>query len=312
MPKAIAKINALVVGDVMLDEYWFGAVTRISPEAPVPIVHVQHSDMRPGAAANVARNIVSLGAQSTLLAVVGQDETAERLRSALDEAQVRHCLHVDEKNRTTLKLRIVGQHQQMLRIDFEQPPSTEALLAKRADFERLFKVADIIVFSDYGKGALNNVTELISMAKAFGKPMLVDPKGRDFDRYRGVSVIKPNKTELADAVGQWSSEEEMDRKAEALRAALDLDALVVTMSEEGMKAFLPGRIIREQAHALEVFDVSGAGDTVIAALAVMLGSGQSWDNTIAFANAAGGVAVGKLGTSIVLMDEVQQFLRGSA
>jgi rfaE bifunctional protein kinase chain/domain len=142
--------------------------------------------------------------------------------------------------------------------------------------------------------------------------MLVDPKGRDFDRYRGVSVIKPNKTELADAVGQWSSEEEMDRKAEALRAALDLDALVVTMSEEGMKAFLPGRIIREQAHALEVFDVSGAGDTVIAALAVMLGSGQSWDNTIAFANAAGGVAVGKLGTSIVLMDEVQQFLRGSA
>lgn len=312
MREEIAKIKALVVGDVMLDEYWFGDVRRISPEAPVPIVHIQSSDVRPGGAANVARNIVSLGARSTLLSVVGNDATADRLRASLDEADVQHCLQTDPKIRTTLKLRIIGQNQQMLRVDFEEPPSTEALLAKRAEFEKLVKAADIIIFSDYRKGALNNVDDLIAMAKAFGKPMLVDPKGRDFGRYRGVNVITPNRGELAEAVGAWSSMEEMDRKAEALRAELGLDALVVTMSEQGIKAFLPDRIVHQKAHALEVFDVSGAGDTVIAALAIMLGSGQSWEDAIAFANAAGGVAVGKLGTSVVLLDEVQEFLRDSA
>ena len=312
MRDAIAKINALVVGDVMLDEYWFGDVRRISPEAPVPIVHIQRSDVRPGGAANVARNIVSLGARSTLLAVVGEDTTADRLRGSLDEAGVQHCLQADPKIRTTLKLRIIGQNQQMLRVDFEEPPSTEALLAKRAEFEKLVKAADIIIFSDYLKGALNNVVDLIAMAKAFGKPMLVDPKGRDFGRYRGVNVITPNRGELAEAVGSWHSAEEMDRKAEALRAELGLDALVVTMSEQGIKAFLPDRIVHQQAHALEVFDVSGAGDTVIAALAIMLGAGQSWEDSIAFANAAGGVAVGKLGTSVVMFEEVQGFLHDSA
>ncbi len=308
MREAIAKINALVVGDVMLDEYWFGDVRRISPEAPVPIVHIQSSDVRPGGAANVARNIVSLGARSTLLAVVGQDATADRLRTSLDEAGVQHCLQTDPEIRTTLKLRIIGQNQQMLRVDFEELPSTEALLAKRAEFEKLVKAADIIIFSDYLKGALNNVVDLIAMAKAFGKPMLVDPKGRDFGRYRGVNVITPNRGELAEAVGPWSSMEEMDRKAEALRAELGLDALVVTMSEQGIKAFLPDRVVHQRAHALEVFDVSGAGDTVIAALAIMLASGKSWEESIAFANAAGGVAVGKLGTSVVLLEEVQSFL----
>ncbi len=308
MRDTIARINALVVGDVMLDEYWFGDVNRISPEAPVPIVHIRQSDIRPGGAANVARNIVSLGAKSMLLSVVGQDATADRLRVALDEAHVQHHLQVDKEIRTTLKLRIIGQNQQMLRVDFEETPSTEALSAKRAEFERLVKAADIIIFSDYLKGALSDIVGLIAMAKAFRKPMLVDPKGRDFNRYKGVTVITPNRGELAEAVGAWSSLDEMDRKAEALRAELGLEALVVTMSEQGMRAFLPGRIIHQKAQALEVFDVSGAGDTVIAALAIMLGSGQSWEHSIAFANAAGGVAVGKLGTSVVLFDEVKQFL----
>ncbi|PZO89599.1 MAG: D-glycero-beta-D-manno-heptose-7-phosphate kinase [Sphingomonas sanxanigenens] len=291
----------------MLDEYWFGDVRRISPEAPVPIVHVSHSDERPGGAANVARNIVSLGARATLLAVVGADATADRLRRALDEAGVSHALSVDPAIRTTLKLRVVGQHQQMLRVDFEEPPSRETLEAKQAEYERLLADADVVVLSDYGKGALARVTELIAIARRLGKPVMIDPKGRDYSRYAGATMITPNRAEMADAVGSWSTPEELDLKAERLREQLGLEVLVVTMSEQGMKLYSQNGVFHQHAKAQEVFDVSGAGDTVIAALAIMHGCGVDWESAVAFANAAGGVAVGKLGTSVVDFDEVDQF-----
>jgi len=306
---AVARLRILVVGDVMLDEYWFGDVKRISPEAPVPIVHVTRSDERPGGAANVARNIVSLGAQGMLLAVVGHDSTADRLRTALDVAGVQHWLNVDPNIRTTLKLRVIGQHQQMLRVDFEELPSHETLRAKRTEFEKLVDAADIVVFSDYRKGALSEIAELIAIAKQRNKPILVDPKGRDYQRYAGATAVTPNRAELADAVGSWTSADEMDRKAEALRVELGLDALVLTMSEQGIKLYLPGRIVHEPAQAREVFDVSGAGDTVIAALAIMYASARDWTQAIQFANAAGGVAVGKLGTSVVDLGEVMLAMR---
>lgn len=308
MPDPAAGVRVLVIGDVMLDEYWFGDVRRISPEAPVPIVHVSRSEERPGGAANVARNIVSLGAYAQLLAVVGADTAAERLRTALDKAGVQHSLSVDTGIRTTLKLRVIGQHQQMLRVDFEEPPSTESLSAKQAEFERLIDSADIVVLSDYGKGALSRVVDLISIARQRGKPVLVDPKGRDYDRYAGATIVTPNRSELLDAVGGWSDDEDMDRKAEQLRARLGLDALLLTLSERGIKLYLPGKVIYQPARAQEVFDVSGAGDTVIAAMAVMYASGIEWEQAVAFANAAGGVAVGKLGTSTVDFAEVAELL----
>ena len=308
----IAGLQIFVVGDVMLDEYWFGDVRRISPEAPVPIVRVSSADERPGGAANVARNIVTLGARATLLSVVGADATADRLRDALDLAGVQHRLTIDPGLRTTLKLRVVGQNQQMLRIDFEEVPSPAALQAKQARYEQLLAQADVVVLSDYGKGALARVAELIAIARRLGKPVLVDPKGRDYARYAGATMITPNRAEMADAVGSWADMDELDHKAGRLRAELGLEALVVTMSKQGMRLYSQAGAFHQQARAQEVFDVSGAGDTVIAALAIMHGCGVGWQEAVAFANAAGGVAVGKLGTSTVQFDEVQSFLHRTA
>jgi len=305
----IAGLNVFVVGDVMLDEYWFGDVRRISPEAPVPVVHVSRSDERPGGAANVARNIVSLGAHATLLAVVGPDATADRLRRALDEAGVRHCLTTDPAMRTTLKLRVVGQHQQMLRVDFEDAPSPDALQAEQAEYLRLLSQADVVVLSDYDKGALARVAELIAIARRLGKPVLVDPKGRDYSRYAGATMITPNRAEMIEAAGPCATPGELDEQAERMRTRLGLEALVVTLSEQGMKLYSQDGMFHQQARAQEVFDVSGAGDTVIAALAIMHGCGIDWPGAVAFANAAGGVAVGKLGTSVVHYAEVDAFLK---
>jgi rfaE bifunctional protein kinase chain/domain len=308
----IARLSVLVVGDVMLDEYWFGDVRRISPEAPVPIVHVSRCEERPGGAANVARNIVSLGAQATLLSIVGKDATADRLRVTLDEAGVRHHLSIDPAMRTTLKLRVIGQHQQMLRVDFEEAPSSEVLQTKQAEYECLLAESDVVVLSDYGKGALTHVADLIAAARRLDKPVMIDPKGRDYARYAGATMVSPNRAELADVVGPWATPDELDRKAEGLRAALGLEVLVLTMSEQGMKLYAPEGVFHQHSQAQEVFDVSGAGDTVIAALAVMRGCGMDWRDAVTFANAAGGVAVGKLGTSTVHFGEVDQFLQQTA
>jgi rfaE bifunctional protein kinase chain/domain len=304
MRDAISRLRVLIVGDVMLDEYWFGDVHRISPEAPVPIVRVQRSDERPGGAANVARNVVALGAQATLLSVVGADTTAERLRRVLRDEGVNHALQVDESVKTTLKLRIIGHQQQMLRIDFEGAPSDGSLDAKQAEFAQLLPEADVVLFSDYGKGTLGRVSSMIAAAKEAGRLTIIDPKGRDYDRYTGADVITPNRGELADAMGPWTSESEMNQKAEALRERLGLQGLLLTMSEQGMRLFCSGSTLTRAASAKEVFDVSGAGDTVVAAVAVMRGIGASWEDTVNFANAAAGVVVSRLGASAATLDEV--------
>lgn len=301
---SIARLRIIVVGDVMLDEYWFGDVKRISPEAPVPVVRVNRCEERPGGAANVARNIVSLGASATLLSVVGADNAAVRLRAVLDEAGIDHKLQTDPLIRTTVKLRVIGQQQQMLRVDFEDAPSREVLDQKKSEFERVLDEADLVVFSDYRKGALDHVDDLIAQVRARGKPILVDPKGEDFDRYAGATAITPNRSEFTAVAGGWESPAEFEHKAQRLREQLGLEALLVTMSEQGMMLFREGAVLHKPAQAREVFDVSGAGDTVIAALAVMMAAGATWDHAVEFANAAAGLVVSKLGTSVVSFEEV--------
>ena len=305
-PSAVQRARVLVVGDVMLDRYWFGEVSRISPEAPVPVVHVQRSEERPGGAANVARNITSLGAHASLLSVVGADEAAKSLAKLLWDDGVDAHLHEDAEVPTTVKLRVIGRQQQLLRIDFETPPSGEVLLSKLRDFDNMLSTADVIVLSDYGKGGLAHIETMIASCKAAGKPVLVDPKGDDYARYRGATLLTPNRAEFRDVAGRWKSEGEFAEKAEKMRGELDLEALLVTRSEEGMTLFRAGEIVHEPTRAQEVYDVSGAGDTVIATLSVMLAAGMGLPEAVHMANRAAGMVVGKLGTATVTLGELQQ------
>ena len=295
--------SLLVVGDVMLDRYWFGEVSRISPEAPVPVVKVQRMEERLGGAANVARNAASLGAVSALLSVVGDDEAGRTLGRLLEEGQIDANLHVDREIDTTVKLRVIGRQQQLLRIDFETTPSHEILQAKLADFETRVVQSDVVVLSDYGKGGLTHIAEMIRIARAHDKPVLVDPKGDEWGKYAGATVITPNRSELKEVVGRWSSDEELAAKARKLRGDLGLEALLVTRSEEGMTLFAD-EAHHQPAVAREVFDVSGAGDTVIATLAVMIAAGADWAEAIRVANIAAGIVVGKLGTAVVSREEL--------
>jgi len=294
----------LVVGDVMLDRYWFGEVSRISPEAPVPVVRVERTEERPGGAANVARNCVSLGAQARLLSVVGEDEAGVRLTELVEGAGVRASLHRDPSIPTTVKLRVIGRQQQLLRIDFETAPSSEVLASKLADFEAALPDCDVVVLSDYGKGGLAHIATMIQLARAAGKRVLVDPKGDDYSRYRGAHLVTPNRAELREVVGAWKDEIDLAVRAQALRAELELGALLVTRSEQGMTLFESGGIMHVPAQAREVYDVSGAGDTVIAAIAVMLAAGESLPESVRIANRAAGVVVGKLGTAVATREEV--------
>ena len=304
----LSAVRLLIVGDVMLDRYWFGDVSRISPEAPVPVVKVERSEERPGGAANVARNAAALGAKVSLLALVGNDEPGVSLKRLMQEGGIDASLHVDEAVTTTVKLRVIGRQQQLLRIDFETTPSHEALRAKLSDFELRLHECDAIVFSDYGKGGLTHISEMIRLARAAGKIVLVDPKGDDYACYAGATIITPNRSEMREVVGRWKDDGELERKASALRSELALDALLVTRSEEGMTLFHAAGSIHEKAVAREVFDVSGAGDTVIATLAVMLAHGAEWARAIHVANVAAGVVVGKLGTAVVTRDELDAAL----
>ena len=303
-----SKTRLLVVGDVMLDRYWFGEVSRISPEAPVPVVHVSKEEVRPGGAANVARNIVALGGQVSLLSVVGTDEAGQTLRKLLEEAGVATGLHDDANIHTTVKLRVLGRQQQLLRIDFETAPSHEVLQAKLDDFERQLPEHDLVILSDYGKGGLTHITQMIELAKKAGKRVLVDPKGDDYARYAGASLLTPNRSELREVVGKWTNEADLKAKADALREQLNLEALLLTRSEEGMTLFRPEGAFNQAAKAREVFDVSGAGDTVIATLALMLASGADYPEAVRVANLAASIVVGKLGTAVVTHDELQQAL----
>jgi D-glycero-beta-D-manno-heptose-7-phosphate kinase len=305
---SLASARVLVVGDVMLDRYWFGDVSRISPEAPVPVVHVQRCEERPGGAANVARNIAALGGQANLLSVVGKDEAGRTLASLLQREGVVFKLHEDADIATTVKLRVIGRQQQLLRIDFEDPPSKEVLRTKLKDFQEMLAAADVVVLSDYGKGGLTHIAEMIAACRQAGKPVLADPKGEDYERYRGVTLLTPNRAEFREVAGRWRSEDELRSKAEKLRQDLQLDGLLVTRSEEGMTLFREGKVLHEPTQAREVYDVSGAGDTVIGTLALMLAAGFTLEDAVHIANRAAGIVVGKLGTAVVTREELAQNL----
>lgn len=300
----LAAARVLVVGDAMLDRYWFGAVERISPEAPVPVVRVNREEERLGGAANVALNVKSLGAQATLLTVVGDDEPATRLTALLQREGVATLLGRDPQLYTIVKLRVIGRSQQLIRVDFENQPDHEVLAQMLADYERALPQFDAVLFSDYGKGGLTHIPRMIELARMAGKPVLIDPKGDDYSRYAGATVITPNRAELAEVVGRWRDEPELQRRAAALRHELRLDGLLVTRSEEGMSLFDTAGHFHVPAQAREVFDVTGAGDTVIATLAAMLACGLTLREAVPVANRAGGIVVGKFGTASVSYDEL--------
>ena len=303
-PAELARHRVLVVGDAMLDRYWFGAVDRISPEAPVPVVRVTREEERLGGAANVALNVKVLGMPCTLLTVVGEDAAGRRLRELLAQQGVAAVLGADPQLRTVVKLRVIGRSQQLLRIDFENAPDHEVLDQLLADYARVLPEHDLVLLSDYGKGGLTHVGRMIELARAAGKPVLVDPKGSDFSRYAGATAITPNRAELSQVVGAWSSEAALQARANALRARLDLQGLLLTRSEEGISLFDETGHLRLPTEAREVFDVTGAGDTVIATLAVLLACGLPLREAAGWANRAAGVVVSRFGTAAVTHAEL--------
>lgn len=300
----MATAHVLVVGDVMLDRYWYGAVDRISPEAPVPVVRITREEERNGGAANVAYNVVTLGAQASLLTVVGDDEASHKLEALVAKTGIQPHFGRDADLTTTVKLRVIGRQQQLLRLDFENTPKNELLASQTAAFENLLPVHGAVLFSDYGKGGLGHITDMIARARAAGKPILVDPKGSDFARYTGATVITPNRAELQQVIGAWQDEDTLRTKVHALRTEFNLDAILLTRSEEGMTLFDAEGELHVSAVAREVFDVTGAGDTVIATMAALVAAGVSLRDAVPIANRAGGVVVGKFGTATVSYDEL--------
>ncbi|MDO4938149.1 MAG: D-glycero-beta-D-manno-heptose-7-phosphate kinase [Sutterellaceae bacterium] len=296
--------RVLVVGDTMLDRYWFGDAQRISPEAPVPVVRVVRTDERLGGAANVALNIRSLGVNASLMSVIGDDEAGHIISNLLDKARITPLMHIDPELETTVKLRIVARQQQMLRADFENHPNNEVLAALLDNYESAIEHTDAIVLSDYGKGGLDHIVQMIACAKKRNIPVLIDPKGSDYERYRGATVITPNRAELAMVVGNWNSEDQLREKAQNLRTHLNLESLLLTRSEEGMTLYTADGDFTIPAQAREVYDVSGAGDTVIAVMACMLATGYDKREAVSIANRAGGIVVGKLGTATVTYNEL--------
>jgi rfaE bifunctional protein kinase chain/domain len=300
----LSKARVLVVGDVMLDRYWYGDATRISPEAPVPVLLWQREEERPGGAANVARNCAALGARTQLLSVVGRDEAGDRLVKLMKHEGVVVSLHRDSSIRTTQKLRVVHRKHQLLRIDMETPPSKEVLATKLADFRKALPACDAVLLSDYGKGGLAHIATMIREGRRAGKHVLVDPKGDDYSRYKGATLLTPNLAELREVVGSWANEKDLAQRAQRLRESLKLDALLLTRGEHGMTLYRRGRALHVKAQAREVSDVTGAGDTVIATLAVMLAAGEGVESAVRIANRAGGIKVGKFGTAVVTPAEL--------
>lgn len=303
-PNRVAQCRVLVVGDVMLDRYWHGEVARISPEAPVPVVHIQREENRLGGAANVALSIKTLGARVTLLSMVGQDNAARSLRQLLFTQGIDSELGEDPGMETIVKLRVIGRGQQMLRIDFEKEPDHEILSSMLECFGELLAEHDVVLFSDYGKGGLAHISKMIRLAQTAGKPVLIDPKGNDWSRYSGATLITPNRAELAQVLGSWQDEASLCNKVEALLAQLQLKALLLTRSEDGMSLFEAGRVSSVPAQAREVADVTGAGDTVIATMALMVACGLDLQQAMAWANKAGGLVVAKFGTASLTYNEL--------
>jgi len=305
-----SQARVLVVGDLMLDRYWYGNTSRISPEAPVPVVHVGNNEERVGGAGNVALNIAKLGAQATVLGLTGDDEQANILNDLLESAGVQCQFEKLQGYSTVTKLRVLSRHQQLLRMDFEDgfcgyDPS--GLLQR---YQSQLDDCDVVVFSDYGKGSLTSVEKMIQLARAKNKAVIVDPKGSDFSKYQSANLITPNIHEFEAVVGLCANDDEIQKRGEELRSRLGLESLLITRSEKGMTLISA----QQQAYTIptrakEVFDVTGAGDTVVAVLAAAYASGgHSWREAMAIANLAAGIVVGKLGTATVSVQELQQAL----
>lgn len=305
------RARVLVVGDVMLDRYWHGNTSRISPEAPVPVIKVSQSEERPGGAANVALNIAALGASASLIGTIGDDDAGIVLQHRLKAASIHTDFQISRNKPTVTKLRVISRHQQILRMDFEESfderDSNE--FARKAS--AIMPQIDALVLSDYAKGSLQDCQALIAMARMRRIPVLVDPKGKDYSRYRGATLLTPNMLEFEQIVGGCDSEQQMVAKGGELMRQLDLQALLVTRGEQGLTLLRPNQPeLHLPARAREVFDVTGAGDTVIAVVAAVLASGQSLTEAVALANLAAGIAVAKLGTASVSAPELRFALQG--
>lgn len=309
---AFETARVLVVGDVMLDRYWYGDTGRISPEAPVPVVRIGNEEQRLGGAGNVALNLARVGVQTTLLGVVGDDDAATTMRCLLDDAGVASHFLTSPTHPTIDKLRVLSRNQQLIRLDSEQSFADENAFdaaALLSEFDALLEEADAVICSDYGKGTLRDVPALIRRANAASVPVLVDPKGGDWQRYTGATLITPNRSEFEMVAGRASDEESLEAAANNLRDELMLGALLVTRSEEGMSLFSEAGHLHLPTHAQEVFDVTGAGDTVIALLAGGLAAGQTLAGAAALANLAAGIVVAKLGTATVTLAELHRAAR---
>lgn len=305
------RARVLVVGDVMLDRYWHGGTSRISPEAPVPVVHVNHEEDRPGGAGNVALNIVALGAQSVLLGATGDDAAADTLQAQLTASGVDCRFQRVAGVPTITKLRVLSRHQQLIRLDFEAGFPGFDHDGLKAGVAAKLPTVEALILSDYGKGALAASVDLIALARAAGVPVIVDPKGRDFARYRGATLITPNLAEFEAVVGPCPDESTLIERALCLIAQHDLVALLITRGEQGMTLVRPGEPeLHLPAQAREVFDVTGAGDTVVSTLAVALAAGEPLPSAVALANLAAGIVVGKLGTATVGATELLQATQG--
>ena len=303
------QLKVLVAGDVMLDRYWYGQTGRISPEAPVPIVGVARTEDRPGGAANVALALATLGVQTVLVAPVARDEAGDALRALLAEAGIRTHWLEQPDGITTTKLRVISQHQQMLRADFEGAPTSVSSVSAEALKPNLPHV-DAVILSDYAKGALTRVEPLIDVCRAANRPVLIDPKRADFTAYAGASVLTPNRAELERMVGACDTDSELIERARELLFRLDVAAMVVTRGEEGMTVIeRDGESVQIGARAQEVFDVTGAGDTAVAVLGAALAAGEELAQAAALANLAAGVVVGKLGTAAVSLPELRAAAR---
>ena len=302
--KHLSEHSILVVGDVMLDRYWQGDSHRISPEAPVPVVKIEDLDDKIGGAANVARNIAHLDGQVTLLGIVGDDANADLIEAILEQEKITSALIRQQDQPTITKLRVISRHQQVVRLDFEEAFADQHAQAVKAEFEKLVEAHDLVVFSDYNKGSLAAVTEMIAIARAKGKAVLVDPKSKDLSRYRGASVITPNKKEFIEAGGLVADELQIQQSARDILNSAGIDAMLLTRSEQGMSVITPDQKVDMPAQVLEVADVTGAGDTVIATLSVMLAAGLPLPEAAKVANIAAGIVVAKLGAATVSPEEL--------
>ena len=301
------QAQLMVVGDVMLDRYWHGSTSRISPEAPVPVVKVEYTEDRPGGAGNVALNIAALGAGVSVLGVTGDDDAADSLLSSLNGASVLCDFHRSAQHPTITKLRVVSRHQQLLRMDFEDPFAAEDVEPLLIKAKARIHLVNALILSDYAKGALSQAQALIRMAREAKVPVLVDPKGSDFEPYRGATLLTPNLSEFEAVVGQCQDEQQLVAKGIALIQRLELDALLITRGEQGMTLLREGETeLHLPARAREVYDVTGAGDTVISVLAAAIAAGEALPQAVALANIAAGIVVGKLGTAAISAPELRR------